>query len=253
LSLFVTVGLMLAAYVYLRRRSRRIANFGAPLVAFPVTEGQPQPQMPPGELPATQLEEDTSVGWVADGIDYAHFEFTSDGRYVDSRTGLQGAPSPDYEASYDELADFRAYLSTNIHYIRIANGVDYTHHVWVPFDNQNGGPNMVYMDARTLNTYDFPGLWNEPPTTGGSSAGFRESLRESVRQTQPTMPTAFTFPHHVFVSAAIAHGPQSYDLRRACRNAPRAHNIKEAALCKVCLDEVSPEEIRELASGGSST
>jgi len=200
---------------------------------------------------------------VADGVDYTNYEHV-DGRFADMSTGRGGASSPrgsrvvltnlapsaDFLASFDELADYRAYLSTTHHYQKLMepfdNVVDCTNHVWVPVDTKGGGPRMAYLDARSLDYMKFPGLWNEPPHTGGSTTNYRESMRDTASASTPATTPTVTFPQKVFVSAAIVYDPRCYHVRRGCRNAPTKYDIKEATLCKACLADVGFGEVEML-------
>jgi hypothetical protein len=252
----------------LHRRIRpMIATFEDTAVAYPAAQWpEVQPANFQTHLPSPTQEpprESSPMSVVADGVDYTYHEHV-DGRFTDMSTGRGGAlsprgsrvrltslaPSPDLQASFDELGDYRAYLSTNYHYRKLMepfdNVVDFTHHVWVPVDTTDGGPRMVYLDARGLDPWQFPGLWNEPPDTGGSTTNYRESARDTSSASPPATTPTVSFPQQVFVSAAIAYDSRCYHVRRSCRNAPRAPNLKEAALCKVCLSEVGIGDVQML-------
>jgi hypothetical protein len=125
------------------------------------------------------------VRFVADGVDYTYYEHV-DGRFIDTRTGLGGAPSP--RGSYARLPDISAH-----------------------------------------------------PHQAGSF-GVQTNVA-SASATAPTTNNTVSFPQEILVSAAIAYDSRSYHLSRSCRNLPHSHNLKTAALCKVCLAEVGIEEV----------
>jgi hypothetical protein len=246
-SIFITVGLMLAAHWFLRRlRGPPIED---PVVAFPWPETQPA---------ASQ--------WPSDFVEDRPFPDTVD-NVIHSEPGFDGFPiPPNWEtAALDEVARRAAVPTPDINYIPnwdtatleeiarrvavptpetpvrfVADGVDYTYYEHVDgrfIDTRTGlggapSPRGSYTTLPDISVHPHQaGSFGVPTNVASASAA------------APTTNNTVSFPQEILVSAAIAYDSRSYHVSRSCRNLPKSHNLKTAALCKVCLAEVGIEEV----------
>jgi hypothetical protein len=249
-SIFITVGLMLTAYWFLRRlRGPPIED---PVVAFPWPETQPAAsQWPP------VFVEDRPFPDTVDNMIHSEPSFDGfpnppnwDTAALEEVARRAAVPTPDINyipnwdtASLEEIARRVAVPTPEPPVQFVADGVDYTY-----YEHVDGR----FIDTRTglggapspRGSYTrVPDISVQPHQAGEYVMGPNVA---SASAAAPTTNNTVSFPQEILISAAVAYDSRSYHVSRSCRNLPKPHNLKTAALCKVCLAEVGTDEVQML-------